>query len=420
MHPGKVSSAQLMQSLVRRNFGGYPVQSVAELRALTVKQLAQIAKCRGIPGWHAMRKEELIKALSKLLKAEQRKRGKSSSNLLTQHSFGVNSNGGKQLLGRKNGSGNGRSSKLKVTGSSKKSLSASQAIPSPSAPPPVPPPDPKDLASGFECSEITADRVVLMVRDPFWLQACWEVTRQTVERARIALGQQWHLAKPVLRLVEIDSDGAETGNRRVVCDIEIHGAVNYWYIPVGEPPRTFQVDLGYYVPGGKFHCLARSNVVTTRPGTSSHWWPQPFSNTGINWDRVLALTARGEFGTEQEDLRDFLEEKLERPVGEGLLGRLGTGGLSTLDETEEAVPLQIDAEVVLYGTTAPGVRVTVRGEPVDVRADGTFVLRYAFPDRRQVFPIVAWSRDGSEQRTILVAVERNTKAMEPIQRDTEY
>jgi hypothetical protein len=41
------------------------------------------------------------------------------------------------------------------------------------------------------------------------------------------------------------------------------------------------------------------------------------------------------------------------------------------------------------------------------------------PDRRQVLPIVACSRDGSEQRTTVLAVERNTKVMEPLSRDLE-
>ncbi|MCS7237553.1 MAG: DUF4912 domain-containing protein [Thermoguttaceae bacterium] len=261
--------------------------------------------------------------------------------------------------------------------------------------------------------------MILIVRDPYWLQACWEITRQTVERARVALGQQWHLAKPVLRLVELDPEGTETGNRRVIGDIEIHGAVNTWYLHVPDPPRSFQVDLGYVVPGGKFHCLGRSNVVTTRPGTSAHWWPNPLSASSVDWERILALSAREEFAPEQEDVRDFLEEKLDRPIGDGLVSRLGAVWSGLSEDREDPVPLEIDAEVILYGTTVPGAKITARGEPVEVRPDGTFVLRYPLPDRRQVFPIVAWSRDGSEQRTVLVAVERNTKAMEPIQRDTE-
>ena len=44
--------------------------------------------------------------------------------------------------------------------------------------------------------------------------------------------------------------------------------------------------------------------------------------------------------------------------------------------------------------------------------------RRNLPERRQVLPIVASSADGAEQRTIVLAVERNTKVMEPVLRET--
>lgn len=405
---------------VQRSLGGSSVQTVGDLKALTVKQLAQMAKCRGVPGWHSMRKAELIKALSKILKAEQRRAAKlASTNLLTQHTLGV-SDASPRASPKPNGSRNGRSAKLKGKGSSVTATSPGNSTEKPPLPPP-PPPDPKDLTLRDPSCEPTADRIVLMVRDPYWLQAVWEITRQTVERARVALGQQWHLAKPVLRLVELDPEGVEIGDRRVIRDIEIHGAVNNWYIDVADPPRSFQVDLGYVVPGGKFHVLARSNVVTTRPGPSYQWWPKtPQQVPSIDWDRVLALTLKDDGSADADELRDFLEEKLDRPVSSRTRARLSSSLSSYPEEPENTLPLELDAEVILYGTTLPGTRVTVRGEPVEVRPDGSFVLRYPFPDRRQVFPVVAWSRDGTEHRTILVAVERNTKVMEPVLKETDY
>ncbi len=396
------------------------MQTVGDLKALTVKQLAQMAKCRGVPGWHSMRKAELIKALSKILKAEQRRAAKlASTNLLTQHTLGV-SDASPPDSSKPNGSRNGRSAKLKGKSSSATVAAARNSTEKATSPPP-PPPDPKDLTFRDPSCEPTSDRIVLMVRDPYWLQAIWEITRQTVERARVALGQQWHLAKPALRLVELDPEGVEIGDRRVVRDIEIHGAVNTWYIDVADPPRSYQVDIGYVVPGGKFHVLARSNVVTTRPGPSYQWWPKTQHQLpSLDWDRVLALTLKDDGSADTDELRDYLEEKLDRPVGSRIRSRLGSSLSSFSEEVENALPLEIEAEVILYGTTLPGTRVTVRGEPVEVRADGSFVLRYPFPDRRQVFPVVAWSRDGTEHRTILVAVERNTKVMEPVLKDTDY
>jgi hypothetical protein len=39
------------------------------------------------------------------------------------------------------------------------------------------------------------------------------------------------------------------------------------------------------------------------------------------------------------------------------------------------------------------------------------------PDSRQIIPAVASSGDGVEERTIVLAVERNTKELEPMIHD---
>jgi len=56
---------------------------------------------------------------------------------------------------------------------------------------------------------------------------------------------------------------------------------------------------------------------------------------------------------------------------------------------------------------------------VDPREDNSFTVRMSMPDKRQVIPIVASTADGVEQRTTVIAVERNTKVMETLIRDPE-
>ena len=62
---------------------------------------------------------------------------------------------------------------------------------------------------------------------------------------------------------------------------------------------------------------------------------------------------------------------------------------------------------------------TFRGEPIELREDGTFTVRVSMPERRQVIPVVATRADGVEQRTIVIAIERNTKVMETLVRDPQ-
>ena len=78
---------------------------------------------------------------------------------------------------------------------------------------------------------------------------------------------------------------------------------------------------------------------------------------------------------------------------------------------------EVDAELIVYGVTEPDAHVTLQGDPVKVRPDGSFTVRFSLPNCRQVIPAVASSANGVEQRTIVLAVERNTKAMEPVVRD---
>ena len=107
------------------------------------------------------------------------------------------------------------------------------------------------------------DRIVVLTRDSYWLHAYWELSRTTLARAQAALGQDWHAARPILRLMDVSSEDTTSATERHVRDIPIHGGVNNWYIDVVEPPRSYRIDIGYLSSRGKFYVLARSNVVTT-------------------------------------------------------------------------------------------------------------------------------------------------------------
>ena len=87
------------------------------------------------------------------------------------------------------------------------------------------------------------------------------------------------------------------------------------------------------------------------------------------------------------------------------------------DTTRSGFQLEVDAELIIYGATRPDAYVTLKGEPVKVQADGTFRVRVDMPNKRQVLPIVASVPQGGGRQTVVMAIERNTKAMEPYSRD---
>ncbi len=254
------------------------------------------------------------------------------------------------------------------------------------------------------------DRLVVMVRDPYWLHAYWELAQRSIDRAQAAMGQRWHGAHPMLRVFRCHGDAAATLER----DIAIHGGCNNWYIEVQDPPADYRLEIGYLAVDGFFYCLARSNEVKTPPAGASDAIDENWTDVAENADRIFAMSGGYSPQGASRELQELLEERLRRPLGSPMKTRFGSGAAGREGETFQ---FAVDAEVIVYGAANRDAHVTVQGEPVQLRDDGTFAVRLNLPDRRQVIPIVACSYDGVEQRTTILAVERNTKVMEPVLRD---
>jgi hypothetical protein len=267
---------------------------------------------------------------------------------------------------------------------------------------------PKDLPAGYG-----RDRIVLMVRDPYWLHTYWELTRHAVKRAEAALGQDWHGARPILRLLDVTSHDSTSPAELPVRDIDIHGGCNNWYVEVQNPPRSFRIDIGYLARNGQFYVLARSNVVATpRAGISDrideNWADFDVSKA----DRIYAMSGGFDPSASSLELKQLFEERLRRPMGSPAVTSFGSGAFQF--GKERKFWFNVDAELIVYGATEPTAKVTLQGEPVKLRPDGTFTMRFSLPDSRQIIPAVAVSADGVEERTIVLAVERNTKQLEPM------
>ncbi|KKL22664.1 hypothetical protein LCGC14_2433170 [marine sediment metagenome] len=265
-----------------------------------------------------------------------------------------------------------------------------------------------------ERQDTLTDRLVVMVRDPFWLHAYWELSRTSVQRAKAVMRQHWHAAKPVLRLYEVAKNGTTSTARRIVRDIVIHGGVTNWYVDVQDPPHHYQMDIGYLGDDGSFFSLAVSNVVTTpQPGLGDSF-DQNWAAVAKDSDRIYAMSGGYSDSQPSSELKEVLERQLQRTMGDSSATRFGPGAASN---GNSGFNFKVDTELIVHGEAEPGTHITLRGEPVCLREDGTFAVRFTLPDRRHVLPVVARSRDGSEQRTIVLAVDRNTKVMEPVMRE---
>lgn len=283
----------------------------------------------------------------------------------------------------------------------------------------------KDLSGAFSVGKSgnkraapEKDRIVLMVRDSYWLQAIWTVTRHSVKRAEAALAEHWHTAGPVLRLLEVDSGHTTSTAERVAREIEVHGGVTNWYIEVNNPPHSFRVELGYKASNGRFFSICRSNIVKTPAPDSGDVIDENWTDVAANYERVYALSGGyNDDNTQSGELQELFEERLRRPMGPVSTAQFGSGAERVLNRNRD-LDFHVDAEMILYGRTKPDAKVTLGGEPIKLRPDGSFTVRQPMPDKRQVLPVVASTPDGVEQRTIVIAVERNTKVLEPMMRES--
>lgn len=431
-----------------------PLITATSLREHTVKDLGRMAKDKGVAGWHSMRKDQLIRALVRLANANARKRAsakskstrttsKSRSTVKARATSGVSASAksrssktqsAKSRAAKTTASKSSRVAKPQARSAAKNSrrrqADAKSAVSAKVAKrinrERVDREKQKDLAQEIVAATKVAprrtpvidddqkDRLVLMVRDAYWLHAYWEVSRHSVVRAKAAMAERWHTCKPVLRLFHVASSAANSGER-VARDIAIHGGVKNWYIDVSDPPESYRVELGYLATDGHFYSIARSNTVKTpRPG-SSDAIDENWTDIAENYEKIYAQSITDEHS--MGDLRELFEERLRRPMSAPNVSSYGAGAVRLLQRDHD-FEFEVDAELILFGKTKSDAHVALAGEPVKLRPDGTFTVRLSMPDRRQVLPVVASSMDGVQSRTVVLAVERNTKVMDPVVRET--
>ena len=106
------------------------------------------------------------------------------------------------------------------------------------------------------------NRVRLLVRDPEWIFAYWDVNPAAMKDLARSLGERGlALSRLTLRVQDPVSGGSS--------DILLPPGARWWYIRTDSARRSYRAELGVTLPSGEFRRLAESNtVVTPRVGPS--------------------------------------------------------------------------------------------------------------------------------------------------------
>ena len=106
------------------------------------------------------------------------------------------------------------------------------------------------------------DRVRLLVKDPEWLFAYWDVSPQAVSTLRRELGERGlALTRLTLRITDPGHGGTSI--------ILLPYGARAWYVHADKASRSYRALLGWTLPSGVFRTIAESNLVSTpRTGPS--------------------------------------------------------------------------------------------------------------------------------------------------------
>ncbi len=340
---------------------------------------------------------------------------------------------------------------------------------------------PAQKFSGGELPEsYGTKKLFLTARDPHWLYAHWDLTRDQQQHFNSESTDD-HL---ILRIYAHKIEG------HPLYEIHVHPESRHWFAHVERAGSSYIADLGYYSALGRWMRVAASAATVTPPDAASkedaaefatipfeipfarlmqiieeavqnniplaqaieelrrhghpdlpkfnsfasaptgNYFPKP--STPSTPGPVRAWTPQQEqalakiINIDQSrriwmgslEITELIRRRLSQDVTSPTAG-FGNSSLGLTNPTsplggvaEEAAKgfwFNVNAELIIYGATEPGAKVTLGGHEIKLRSDGTFSYRFALPDGKYDLPAVAVSASGDDARAADLKFIRETQ-----------
>jgi hypothetical protein len=338
------------------------------------------------------------------------------------------------------------------------------------APPPVSGPGekyslgPTPPAPHFETAETElpeaygTKKLSLTARDPHWLYAHWDLTREQQAKLNAKSGDS-HL---VLRVY------ANKLESHPLYEIHVHPESRHWFVHVERAGNSYAAELGYYTSLGRWTRVAASSATVTPPDsvaaeTESEFATIPFEFPFAKLMQIIEDAVRDHLPLAQaiEELRrhghpdlprlapsapsvtrtwtpqqeqalakiinidetrrvwmgsleitELIRRRLAREVSSLGVSSFGVSSLSSPFggmEQSKGFWFNVNAELIIYGATEPDAKVTLGGHEIKLRPDGSFSYRFALPDGKYDLPAVAVSADNTDARAANLKFSRETE-----------
>lgn len=307
-------------------------------------------------------------------------------------------------------------------------------------------------------------RLFLTARDPHWLYAHWDLTRdqQTRFNRQSADG---HL---VVRVFFAPPAGG------LAVEVHVHPESRHWFAHVGRAATKYSGELGYYDKKRKWTSVAKSGATLTPPETISDEADVEFATipAEVSFAELLVLV-QDAAQTHQplaraiEDLRreghpelpaivpppntgwtpaqaqalaevvnvdqvrrvwigsmeitEVLRRQMVTELSSQSAAQLGRPTSPSGAVTSVSSPFggeqargkgfwfNVNAELIIYGATERDATVTIGGRQIKLRHDGSFSYRFALPDGNYDLPVVAVSADDTDGRAAELKFTRATE-----------
>ncbi|MFH1380492.1 MAG: DUF4912 domain-containing protein [bacterium] len=247
------------------------------------------------------------------------------------------------------------------------------------------------------------NRIVLMVRDPFWIYTYWEITPEHDAYVKGTIDvHRCFDARIVLRVLdvtEVDADSTNSFNY-----IQINSDARNWYLHVPKSNRLYCVEIGYLCSNGEFYRLSRSNSVRTPRAGMSNVFDERWMSIE-DYDKLYVLSGGLGVGLSSMNLMKKKNEVLHREYYSG------SGGISDIDAAEPNIKTEflyrnIHTELIIYGTAEPGSSIQIGGINKKVKQDGNFSIRFHLNSGEHPIPIRVKSPDGTKEETYKIVVTK--------------
>lgn len=274
---------------------------------------------------------------------------------------------------------------------------------------PKPAPVSKPSSKKADAHSFNPEYLVLMQKDPNWMQAFWDVNDRRVQSA-VKGG-----SKLVLRLYDVSTDLTVRSHRdRAFRDFDVPHDARSWYVQNSPQSGQMTASLGALDASGKFQAIIDSSKVVSFGSDGQYLGggddlfvraslgglvPGGFGSSALGMSSGQLLFSPTSFGSSQS-LSSWA-------------GSPSSSEWSALNPAWQGLGkdffLWVKTRLIVYGGTRPDAHLQVRGEAFPLNPDGTFSFEQDLPDSTQVIPVFATDKDGDFPTTIVPIVVKRTE-----------